>query len=316
MLWYVTTRTNLFCRPERENGLQFGIVHRWARLPRANILTTISTPTSNFPMSPCASLPQELVNEVFNGLRDNASLETCSLVSKSWAYPARNRLFHRLRLRPEEVEDWLSRPPESVQRMAPHIVRFELQDRRGNPLVEPSFRWDDSKGILTRVISSLLSSPVRWLRIESFGTGGFSKTTLERCFEPIYRSLRSLELHNLAVCADAARYLISLFPNLDDLHIGDLLPVLTQEWSERGIKYSPRLSGTFEFFDRGRYRSEPKIFASIVSFSPKFHTIVIKNLDWNVLELMEACAKTVESVTVVWDRYIGMDCDLGEYSRC
>jgi hypothetical protein len=264
-------------------------------------------------MSSCASLPQELVNEIIDGLSDNPSLEACSLVSKSWAYPARDRLFHRIRVRPEEVEGWLSRPPESVRRMAPHIVKFELPDRRANASIEPSFRWDDSKGLLTRVISSLLSSPVQWLRIESFDTGGFSETTLDQCFEPICHSLRSLELKNPAASTDATRYLISLFPNLDDLYIGNLLPTslqATHGWGECGIKYSPRLSGTFEFFDLGVHLSEPEIFAGIVSLSPRFHAIFIKNLDWNVQGLMEACAETVETVTVVWYKYIGMVCDL------
>jgi hypothetical protein len=132
---------------------------------------------SDFPMSSCASLPPEMVNEVIDDISSNAVLKACSLVSRSWSYPAHSCLFHHVRIRPEEVEDWLSRPPESVQRIAPHIVKFELQDRRGSPLVEPSFRWDGSGGLLTRVISSLLSSPVRWLRVESFDAGGFSKTT-------------------------------------------------------------------------------------------------------------------------------------------
>ena len=102
-----------------------------------------------------------------------------------------------------------------------------------------------------------------------------------------------------------------MFPDLDDLHIGDVSPVLTQEWRGCGIKHSPRLSGEFEYFGLGIYRSEPKIFASIVSLSPKFHAIVIENLDWSTLGLMEACAETVETVIVAWDTYIGTDCDLG-----
>ena len=158
------------------------------------LVTTLISIISDFPMSPCTSLPPELVNEVIDDISDNALLKPFSLMSRSWSYPARSRLFHHVRVRPEEVEDWLSRPPESVQRMAPHIAKFELQGRRGGPLVEPSFRWDDSEGILTRVI------------------------------KPICHSLRSLELQNLVTCADAVRYFISLFPDLDDLYIDDVFP--------------------------------------------------------------------------------------------
>jgi hypothetical protein len=270
-------------------------------------------------------LPQELVNEVIDSLSDNADLKACSLVSRSCAHPARNQLFHHIRVFPEEAKTWLSRPPESVQRMAPHIVKFELPDRRPSSLVRPSSScWDDSEGLLTRMISSLLLSPVQWLRIESLGTGGFNETTLEQCFEPIYRSLRSLELNNLAACADATRFLISLFPDLDDLYIGDVLPAsmqAAQGWSGCGIRYSPRLSGMFEFLNPNGVEDDSELLASIVSLSPKFHAIspgIITSLNRDVVQrLMEVCAETVESVPFVWSIHSGMNCDLcGNRSRC
>ena len=74
--------------------------------------------------------PARMVHAIIDNLLDNIDLRACSLVSRSWSCPANNRLFHCVRVCPGEVEDWLSRPPESVQRMALHIVKFELLQYR------------------------------------------------------------------------------------------------------------------------------------------------------------------------------------------
>lgn len=264
-------------------------------------------------MSSHVSLPQELVNQIIDNLSENCDLKACSLVSTSWSFPARNRLFHYVYVRPGEVEDWLSRPPESVQRMAPHIVKFGLSEGWVQSQRTLPFYWDDSEGLLTRVISSIALSPVRWLRIESFGTGGFNKTTLERCFEPVCHSIRSLELNNLAACPDATIYLVSLFHDLDNLHIGDILPKSTQpapEWDGCGTKHSPKLSGTLRFYN-AENTDDSKLFANIISLSPRFREISpgkLTGLDWNaVRRLLEVCAETLESVLLVWWPYGGMD---------
>ena len=266
-------------------------------------MTSTSIP-SDFSMSFRISLPQELVNEVIDNLSDDVDLEACSLVSGSWAYPARSRLFHHVRLCSAEAEDWLSRPTESVQRMAPHIVKFELSDYWTRPLTAPAFHWGGSDSLLPRLITSLTSSPVQSLRIESFYTGGFNKSTLEQCFLPICHSLRSLELNDLTACPDASTYLLSLFPNLDDIHIGEVVPISTQpEWDGCGIKHSPRLSGVLRF--SGLTATDNSgLFAGITSLSPRFHAISpgrITDQNWNsVRELMESCSETVESVPLVW----------------
>jgi hypothetical protein len=111
------------------------------------------------------------------------------------------------------------------------------------------------------------------------------------------------------------RYLIPLFPDLDDLYIDDVFPASirsAQEWSGCGIKYSQRLSGTLQFFNSAG-GEDSKIFASIVSLSPGFHTISpgkITNLNWGAVQgLMEACAETVELVPFLWS-FSGMICDL------
>ena len=233
-------------------------------------------------------------------------------MARGWGYPARKHLFHHVRVCPEEVEAWLSRPPESVRRMAPHIVNFELSDQWTRRRGAPPFRWEDTESLLTRLISSLSSSPVQWLRIESFGISGFSRATLEQCFEPISHSLRSLELGNLTACPDATRYLISLFPNLHNLHIGNVLPTSTQppsEWVGCGIKHSPKLSGTLQFFN-AEGTDDSEFFASIASLSPGFRTISpgnITGLNWSaVRRLMEACTETVELVRLVWWQYASM----------
>ena len=284
------------------------------KITRRSMTQTPTPSSSNFLMSPHLSLPQELINEVVDNLTHNADVEACSLVSRNWGYPARKRLLHHVRVCPDGVEDWLSRPPESIKRMAPHIVKFELGDHWSRSRGAPPFRWDDTKRFLTRLISSLTASPVRWLKIESFGVGGFSKATLEQCFEPIFRSLHSLELGNITACTDATRYFISLFPNLDDLRIGNVLPPSRQppsEWVGCGIKHSPRLSGTLQLSNaEGVDNSE--VFTSVTSLSPRFRVISLGKItdsNWSaVLGLTEACAETVESVPLVWWQYSGMKC--------
>jgi len=258
-------------------------------------------------------LPQEMVKEVIDNLSHNVDLEACSLVSRSWAYPARKHLFHYIRIHPEKAGDWLSRPLESIQRMAPHIAKFELSDHWASASWMPPFRWEGSGDLLTRLISSLALSPVRWLRIRSFGVGGFNKATLEQCFEPINHSLHSLVLDNFVTCPDAMRYLISLFPNLGGLHIGNVIPMSTQlasGWVGCGTKNSPRLSGTLQFYS-AKSADGPELLAAIVSLSPRFSAIFpgeITSSNWSAVRgLMEACADTVELVPIVgWELCVGM----------
>jgi len=270
-------------------------------------------------------LPQEMIKEIIDNLSHHADLEACSLVSRSWAYPARKHLFHHVRIYPEEANDWLSRPPESTQRMAPHIVKFELMDHWASaPRVLP-FRWEGSWGLLTRLISSLPPSPIRWLRIRSFGLAGFNQTTLERCFEPISHSLRSLVLDNLVTCPDATRYLISLFPNLDNLHTDKVLSTSAQfasRWAGCGTKRSPRLSGMLLFYSAAS-PDGAELLASVVSLSPRFRMIFpveVTSSNWGTMrELIEACAETLESVPLVsWGLEIGMCCGRSRWSvlRC
>jgi len=254
-----------------------------------------------------------MIKEVIDNLSHNTDLKACSLVSKSWAYPARKHLFHHVHIYPEEADDWVSRPPESTQRMAPHIVKFELSDHRVSPPGMPPFFWDGSGGLLTRLISSLAPSPVRWLRIRFFGVGGFDKAALEQCFQPISHSLRSLVLDNLEACPNAARYLISLFPNLDNLHTDKVLPTSTQlasRWVGCGTKHSPRLSGMLLFYSAAS-PGGAELLASVVSLSPRFRVIFpveATSSNWDAMrELIEACAETLESVPLVsWGHYVGM----------
>ena len=276
-----------------------------------------STPTTS-PMRFRTPLPQELVDEFIDKVSGNADVKACSLVSRSWAHPARKRLFHHVRICPGSFRDWLSRPPESVQRMASYIVKVELSDHWVRT-PSPPFRWEDPVDLLTRLISSLALSPVQWLKIGSFSVGGFDKTTLEQCFEPICHSIHSLILDNLMACPDATRYFISLFPNLDNLHIDGVSPTSmarpAPEWAGCGIKHSPRLSGTLQF-SSGRIGSE--LFASIASLSPRFRVIFpggITSSNWGAMRgLMGACAETVEMVSVVWwESRLGMHCGLRWY---
>jgi len=269
-----------------------------ARLP--GIATSI--PPFDPPMSFRIPLPQDIIDEFIDNLSRNVDMTTCTLIGRSWGYPARKPLFHRVRVCPAGVESWLSRPLESVQRMAPHIVKFELADYWVRLPGAPPFCWEDTESLLTRLISSLALSPVQWLRIESFGINGFTKATIEQCFEPIRHSLRSLELDNLTACPDATRYLISLFPHLDDLYIGSVLPMPTlpaPEWTNCEVKHSPKLSGTLRFStttDMGN----SGLFLRIASLSPRFRVfspgMITKSSSDAVQGLIEACAETAESV--------------------
>ena len=260
-------------------------------------------------------LPQEMIKEIVDNLSHHTDLETCSLVSRSWAYPARKHLFHHIRIYPEEADDWLSRPPESTQRMAPHIVKFELLDHWASTPRMPPFRWEGSGDLLTRLISSLSPSPIRWLRIRSFGIWGFNQTTLEQCFEPISHSLRSLVLDSLVTCPDATRYLISLFPNLDNLRTDKVFSVPTQfasGWVGCGTKHSPRLSGMLLFYSAAS-PDGAELLANVVSLSPRFRMIFpveVTSSNWGTMrELVEACAETLEAVPLIsWGLEIGMCC--------
>jgi len=276
-------------------------------------------------MSSRIDLPQEMIKEVIDNISDRTDLEACSLVSRSWTYPTRKPLFHHVCIYPEKANDWLSRPLESTQRMAPHIVKFELSVHRTSAPGIPPFRWEGSGGLLARLISSLTNSPIKWLRIRSFGIEGFNKTTLEQCFEPISRSLCSLVLDDLVACPDATRYLISLFPNLDNLRTGNALSTSTQlasGWVGCGIKHLPRLSGVLLFYSAAS-PGGAELLESVVSLSPRFRAIFpveVISSNWGAMGgLLEACAETLQSVPLVsWGLYVGMCCgqSLRSVRRC
>lgn len=239
-------------------------------------------------------LSQELIDQIIDELPSN-DLKSSSLVARAWTRRSQQKLFRRIVLSPADVKPWLKRTEETVAVMAPWITRFELRGNRSGTMP-----WDEPS-ILTQVIQSLVSSPIQHLTITPFHMGRFRRAgVIFRCFEPIADSLCSLELRFITTCTRALTFLISMFPNLDDIFL-ERVDVTRMKWINDGydFEYIPSFSGTFEYLDL--YGGTRPVFLSwIMGFPLWFHTIspgMLGKDDVPVFaKLVEMCASTLREI--------------------
>ena len=172
--------------------------------------------------------------------------------------------------------------------------------------------WDDPL-TLTRLIVSLSWSPIQHLTIIPFDMCQFRRGSLLQCFEPLVESLCSLELRFLRTCSQALTFLISMFPNLDDIFL-ERISATTMTWpkGEHEFEDIPSFAGTFEYLDI-YHGIRPALLSWIMEFPLWFHTIspgMLKRDDLPMFaKLVEICAPTLREIPhVMFDA--GAQCTL------
>lgn len=242
-------------------------------------------------------LPQELIDQIIDNLSFNLDLKSSSLVNRAWTSRSQQKIFSHIMLAPADVKLWLSRTEETAAAITPWITKFEL---RGNPGKKLGTMPWDNPSVLTRLIASLASSPIQRLTIIPFHMGRFQKSSLIRCFEPIAGSLCSLELRFIKTCASALTFLISMFPNLDDIFL-ERVNSTPMIWSPGGYdsEYIPSFSGTLEYLDLYD-GTRPAFLSWIMGYPLWFHTIspgMLTREDVPVFtELVTMCASTLQEI--------------------
>lgn len=169
------------------------------------------------------SLPPDIFEEVIRHLRfEHLSLSACSLVCRTWVYPARRHLFYSLQV-PEARSDllqFLSTTPEVSQ----HIK--ELRLGHDNPLVKSRHRLNPSS--LRRLLQCLPS--LRSLSINAgFWEPSMTNDIPSEALPLNFPLLHSLSLTRVIIGGGTyggifgIRYsllrLLALFPSLKQVHL-------------------------------------------------------------------------------------------------
>lgn len=151
-------------------------------------------------------VPQEIVDEVVGHLAtDSSTLESCSLVSKSWISSCRRHLFHTIRFSPLYVRRWLRTFPEPQESPAHHVRQLRFLIPRGIP--EEFSKWVPHFTNVKKVFVRGFGQPL-WL-----GSPLFAR---------LPRSVTSLEIEGRADLVEV-RDVMTQLPYLDDLSLSDNL---------------------------------------------------------------------------------------------
>ena len=239
-------------------------------------------------------LSQELIDEIIGHLSTKFDLKSASLIGRAWTRRSQQKLFRRVVLTPSDLVPWFCRTEETAAAMAPWITEVELEGDTWSsmPWAQPS--------ILIRLMESRASSPIQHLTIAPFNMEQFEKTSLVKCFEPIAESLRSLNLRYIKTCAPALTFLVSMFPNLDDILLGWAY-VKPMSWKCVGCdpKYIPSFAGTLEYLSLLN-GIRPTFLSWLMEHPLRFHTIspgMLTEDDIPVFsKLVEICAPTLKDI--------------------
>jgi len=151
--------------------------------------------------------PQELIDEIISLIpqNDQQSFQNCSLVAKSWVYPARRRIFRAVDISgPESLEVWLDKIPPTNIEILQHVRSLRCEIAKPVDLLRDYF---PSLCQLERLVlcSGFLPSPIQ------IGT-----------YAPFQRTLSYLSLQCCSVTASALVNFVNCFPNLAHLDLVDL----------------------------------------------------------------------------------------------
>ena len=149
----------------------------------------------------------------------------------------------------------------------------------------PRGRWIDTDRLYPFLPHLKDFENVEKLILDGWVPSGFPEDGLKRCFSHFGERLRSLELAGERMTPDAFMVLIGLFPNLEDLRLGERI---SGAKAHQVPVVSPKLSGRLVIFTHTE-----SIFPTLCQLPLRFREIFLHHHRYDYQELINACAETL-----------------------
>lgn len=249
-------------------------------------------------------LPQELIDKIINSIDRTrpsgySALLACSRVSRSWRRQAQKELFSYVQLiNTDQLRRW-DRNILLESEVSSYVCRLRWAVRSANlerpdPFLENSFPG--------RFASF---SNVEALDVSNLSLRSFDTTTIERTFNHLTHSLRSLEIAHLTTDPEKWCFLVSLLPNLRRITI--FAVTMLEEGSP-----SPNHPRSFNFTGHiapYRHMTE-KFFRCIAGLNPRFESFEVRTLDDTLVDtlnlVMRSCSATLTTISIT-SRILGTE---------
>jgi len=222
-------------------------------------------------------IPQEIIDEILGHLAtdsDHQSLQSCALVSKSWAPSCRRRLFHTIHFTWVNMDRWLEVFPVPEESPANHVKDLCFTVRWHKSLLEAF-----SKYTFTNVES--LTFTGRW---------GIPPPSLR-----LPPSATSLTLSLGSVTLVRVRDALAQLPNLDSLSLSGSLNPVGNTLPGIGAALKGRFGGRLQLL-KGFARED--VMNMLLEIPTGLHFIEIRIHDarqcpLSAVRLVEACGTTL-----------------------
>ena len=224
------------------------------------------------------SLPPEIIDHIIDLVDNCRTLQTCSLVAKSWACRSRTHLFRDVVL--FSHRRWQKLMP--VGDTSPAIYTRTLTLAQGNTA---RGRWINTDNLYPFFSRLRDFKNVESLMLDGWIPSGFSEGGLKKYFGHFGERLRSLELTGERMSSDSFFVLLGLFPNLEDLSMKERVD---WEGSSRVPAVSPKLSGRLTI----RVKMEA-LSQTLCTLPLRFREICLQEHRHDYQELINACAETL-----------------------
>jgi len=241
-------------------------------------------------------LPQELIDKIINSVdrtRPNgySALLACSRVSRSWRRQAQKELFPHVQLISiDRLRRW-DRNILLESEVSSYVCRLHWAVRSANlerpdPFLENSFpgRFASFSNIEALYVSNL---SLRW----------FDATAIERTFNHLTHSLRSLEIAHLTTDPEKWCFLVSLLPNLRRIKIS-AVTMLEGGGPGPNHPHSFNFTGHIALY---HHRTE-KFFRCIAGLNPRFESFEVRILDDALVGTLNlvarSCSATLTTISI------------------
>ena len=224
------------------------------------------------------SLPPEIVDHVIDLVDNLRTLESCSLVARSWVGRSRMHLFRDVVL--FSHRRWQKVMPAGDTSPAKYTRTLTLA--QGNT---PRGRWINTDNLYPFFSHLRDFRNVENLTLDGWVPSGFSEGGLKKYFGHFGERLRSLELGGERMTPDSFLVLLGLLPNLEHLSVKERVQ---GEQTNRVIPVSPKLSGRLAI----RVHTG-SIFSTLCKLPLRFREICLQEHKHDYQELINACAETL-----------------------
>lgn len=223
-------------------------------------------------------LPPEIVDHIIDLVDNYRTLETCSLVAKSWVCRSRTHLFRDVVL--FSHRRWQKIMP--VGDTSPAIYTRTLTLVQSNT---PRGRWINTDSLYPFFSHLRDFKNVDSLILDGWVPSRFSEGGLKKYFGHFGKRLRSLELAGERMSPDSFLVLLGLFPNLEDLSVKERVD---GEGTTRALVVPPKLSGRLTICVKTATLSQ-----TLCTLPLRFREICLQEHHHDYQELVNACAETL-----------------------